>query len=63
MKETKFRYLVAPGETLKSSLEDSMPSNKELEVKVSKLKDDLVANFNTYFMCLKEKVSFFYFTL
>lgn len=57
--ETKSKEFATLEETLKSSLEAFLLSKKELEGEVSELKDDLVANYDTYFGHAEEQVSFF----
>lgn len=59
MVESKAKELAASKEILNSSLEDSLHSKKELEVNVSKLKDDMVVIYNTLFGRTKEKMSLF----
>lgn len=58
--DIKAKYLATLEETLKSYLKVSICSTKESDDIMSKLKDYLVANSNTYFGRAKEHASFFY---
>lgn len=59
--ETKAKEISSIVESSNLSLKEAHLSKKEYESEVSKLKDELVETYDTYFELAKENVFFFYY--